>query len=469
LTAFLRDGAVAWLRGGDGMVGLGEFARLERGQDAAAWWREISQRVRHDDPVGAFGSGPVAFASFVFDPVHTAAESVAVVPEIVIGRRRGQAWLTQLVPGDVDLDGLRTRAPRRASPACGDQTGPIGGAEGPAAEPAGRTPAEAEARLLGRASSSGPRRAPVTGSAEVRPRLSRAAWEAAVAEAVARLDDTFTKTVLARAVDVDAAEAIDPHQLAAWLSNRYQSCWTYHLDGLVGATPELLVRLERGLATSRVLAGTIRRSGDGELDLKAARALTRSSKNLVEHELAVQSVAQALAPHCSAMNVPEAPFVLELPNVLHLASDITGVAANTDALRLVEALHPSAAVCGTPKDQARRAIAELEQLDRGRYAGPVGWVGADGAGEFGIALRCGQLSQDGHRVTLYAGCGIVAGSDPAEEFAETEAKLIPMLEALGVGAAYRAPVTVSQTKTRFSATMAATTSQATARNAGRLA
>jgi menaquinone-specific isochorismate synthase len=120
--------------------------------------------------------------------------------------------------------------------------------------------------------------------------------------------------------------------------------------------------------------------------------------------------------------------------VLHLASDVTAVAqSGVSVLRLAAELHPSAAVCGTPTDTARATIAELEQLDRGRYSGPVGWMDVSGDGEFAIALRCGLIDQEDPRsITIYAGCGIVAGSDPAEEFAETEAKLIPMLEALGL-------------------------------------
>ena len=169
----------------------------------------------------------------------------------------------------------------------------------------------------------------------------------------------------------------------------YAGCWTFSVDGLIGATPEMLVRLEKGLVTSRVLAGTIRRTGDDAHDLALAAALARSSKDLEEHEYAVRSVADALAPHCSSMNVPETPFVLHLPNVMHLATDVAGVVADgATRARPRDALHPSAAVCGTPTDVALGVIRALEGMDRGRYAGPVGWFGADGDGEFGIALRC---------------------------------------------------------------------------------
>ena len=154
----------------------------------------------------------------------------------------------------------------------------------------------------------------------------------------------------------------------------------------------MLVRLERGLVTSRVLAGTIRRTGDDTRDLALAGRLARSSKDREEHEYAVRSVADALALHCSSTNVPEQPFVLHLPNVMHLATDVAGVVRDgSTSLELAASLHPSAAVCGTPTDAARALIAELEGMDRGRYAGPVGWMSADGDGEWGIALRCARV------------------------------------------------------------------------------
>jgi len=186
--------------------------------------------------------------------------------------------------------------------------------------------------------------------------------------------------------------------------------------------------------TSRVLAGTIRMTGDEAKDLALAGSLAKSSKDLEEHEYAVRSVADALAPYCSSTNVPEAPFVLHLANVMHLATDVTGVvnesAVPVDIFTVISSLHPSAAVCGTPTEVARGLIAELEGMNRNRYAGPVGWVDARGDGEMGIALRCGLLSEDARSVRLFAGCGIVAGSVPEDELAESQAKLSPMRTAL---------------------------------------
>jgi len=396
LDAYLGEpGGMAWLRRGDGFVTRGEVCRFTTKDDpsaAQAWWQQFCATldVANELP-DATGTGPLLFGSMVFDPGHTSSQSVFVVPRAIIGRRNGQSWLTRI---DTPANTQRMGPPRRAArPLTG--TPPAGGVKSPAS-------------------------------------LDADAWQTAVASALASLDDTFTKVVLARAVDVRAPEPISPWRLVRELAAKYPTCWTFHLDGLVGASPEMLVRRDHGLAMSRVLAGTIRRAG--ELDHILAQTLTESSKNLVEHELAVASVASTLARYCVAMNVPDAPSVLQLPNVLHLASEVTGIVRNgASALELAIALHPTAAVCGTPTDLARTTIASLEHFDRGRFAGPVGWQDAAGDGEFAIALRCGQIDPaDHHAIRLYAGCGIVDGSDPAEEYEETRAKLVPMLDALGL-------------------------------------
>ena len=174
-------------------------------------------------------------------------------------------------------------------------------------------------------------------------------------------------------------------------------CWTFHVDGLFGATPEMLVRRERGLVTSRVLAGTIRRTGDDARDLALAATLARSSKDLEEHEYAVRSVADALAPHCSSMNVPESPFVLHLPNVMHLATDVAGVVHDAATRRAPRSTWPRRCT-RRPPSAARRPtwrtalITEIEGMDRGRYAGPVGWMDATGDGEWGLALRSAEIA-----------------------------------------------------------------------------
>jgi menaquinone-specific isochorismate synthase len=390
-----RD-ACSWVRRGDGLVGWGRAAEHTasgpgRFTELEAWWRDLSRSAVVRDEVDLPGTGPVAFGSVAYADGSTAGGSL-VVPEVVVGRRRDVAWLTTVsaeqpvaaVPGQVRVEVQpEPRAPRDVAFADGA--------------------------------------------------LPPAQWAGAVAEAVSRITEgRLDKVVLARDLGVSTSGPVDVRWLLHRLAERYETTWVFAVDGLVGATPELLVRREKGLVTSRVLAGTIRRTGDDTHDLALAGSLARSSKDLEEHEYAVRSVADALAPHCSSMNVPEAPFVLHLSNVMHLATDVAGVLADdVSSLGLAAALHPSAAVCGTPREAADALIGELEQMDRGRYAGPVGWIDADGDGEWGIALRCGLVEEsDPSRLRLFAGCGIVAGSDPADELAESSAKLVPMRDAL---------------------------------------
>ena len=388
------DAPLSWVRRGDGLVGWGTAARIDvTGPDqvaaAQAAWAALVDRAVVRDEIGLPGTGPVAFGSFAFDP--TTADGVLVVPAVLVGRRDGQTWLTTVGPAATRRTTVSVAAPVRAP-------GPVRYSYGA---------------------------------------LDPQTWAARVADAVAVIrSGGADKVVLARDVVARTTEPLDVRWALDRLARRYDTCWTFCVDGLVGATPELLVRAERGLVTSRVLAGTIQRTGDDEADLARAGVLAHSSKDLEEHEYAVRSVAGALAPYCTSANVPDVPFVLSLPNVLHLASDITGVLARptTGSLGMVAALHPSAAVCGTPAPTAADLIRELEQMDRGRYAGPVGWTGADGDGEWGIALRCAQVDPtDPRTVRLFAGCGVVAASDPVAELAESQAKLEPMRYALGSG------------------------------------
>ncbi len=396
------DSPLAWVRRGDGLVGWGEAARIEtsgpsRFADADAAWRRIVEHAVVRDEVGLPGTGPVAFGSFAFDDASPAG-GVLVVPRVVVGRRGGRIWLTTLTPAG-DLGAPPDAGALRAAEE-------VPGAPGAVRQEDGA--------------------------------LTPAQWGEAVRDTVARIRlGDVDKVVLARDVAVTAERAVDVRWVARRLADRYASTWTFAVDGLVGATPELLVRLQKGLVTSRVLAGTVRRSGDDEADMARAAILAHSSKDLEEHEYAVASVAASLAPFCSSTNVPDVPFVLPLPNVLHLASDVTGVlrpdGPRPSSLGLAAALHPSAAVCGTPTLVARDVIREVERMDRDRYAGPVGWIGADGDGEWGIALRSGRVSPaDPRHVRLFAGCGVVAASEPAAELAESEAKLEPMRWALGL-------------------------------------
>jgi menaquinone-specific isochorismate synthase len=389
IDALPAVGGLCWSRRGEGLVGWGIAARLqvrgvERFSRAQRWWTEFCERTAIDDSVSVPGTGPIAFASFAFDSDEP---SELVVPKVLIGQRAGQAWVTTIhaegkQPPETDW------SPERPQ------------------EPTGVTWGDGA--------------------------LSAEEWEKAVALAVERISGgELDKVVLARDVIAHVDGQLDPRLLLHRLAAAYPTCWTFNVAGLLGATPELLVRRTGDLVTSRVLAGTVRRRGDSQEDQGLARALLASDKDLAEHDYAVKSVAKSLAVHCTDMDVPETPGVLELANVQHLATEVTGrLADDASLLALAASLHPTAAVCGTPTERAQAMIAELEGMSRGRYAGPVGWFDARGEGELGIALRCAEVDTENSTVRAFAGCGIVAGSDPERELAESRAKLVPIRDAL---------------------------------------
>jgi len=344
----------AWIRSGDGLIGFGEYKKIEisgsdRFKQARTWWNNQLSDFKIQNNVHGSGTGPVLFASFSFDPNE---KSVLIIPEIILGRKNGKSWVTWIGQG---------RQPEFSKVGNAKVSGEISWSDGS---------------------------------------ISEGEWRSQVDFAIKSIkENKLEKVVLARDQVATSTTQINSRSLLQRLEIEYPSTWLFLVDGLVGATPELLVRLSKSLVTSRVLAGTIRKTGNEDRDLALAASLAKSSKDLEEHEYAVRSVADALEP---------------------LA----------DVFTLVEQLHPSAAVCGTPTDLANDLIAELEQMNRGRYAGPVGWIDANGDGEIAIALRCGLLSQDKKSIRIFAGCGIVAGSNPANEFAESQAKLMPMRTAL---------------------------------------
>jgi menaquinone-specific isochorismate synthase len=380
--------ALAWARQGAGLAGWGEAVRvtLPAGADrftaGEKWLREVVDGADIDDQVQRRGSGLVAFGSFTFDDASEG--SVLIVPRSIVGRDgTGNAWLTTIGPSGLPAD--------RPTPFT-DLVAPSG------------------VRWH-------------DGS------LSGREWEQAVAEAVKRITHAgdLRKVVLARDLYAFADGPIDARVLLSRLADRYPGCFTFACDGLVGATPELLIRKDGWKVSSLVLAGTAPRGGSTEQDAQLARGLLDSAKE--EHQYAAASLRDALAPLCQAMYVTPQPELIRLANVQHLGTRVRGtLAATRSALALAAALHPTAAVGGTPTAVAVELIGELESMDRARYAGPVGWMDADGNGEWGIALRCAQL--DGNQARLFAGCGIVAGSDPAAELAETNAKFRPIRAAL---------------------------------------
>ncbi len=388
LLELLPDNSpVSWVRGDEGLVGWGIYARTtvtgrDRFEKAREWWHQQLETFSIDNAVHASGTGPVLFTSFSFDRNN---ESVLIIPKVIVGQKNAESWITWI--GD-------SQQPQLVDTPLSISQGEITYSDGS---------------------------------------ISTTEWTERVAEAIKRIDESAVdKVVLARDLRGTSTIDIDARAILKKLALEYPSTWTFSVDGLVGATPELLLRLSRGMVTSRVLAGTIPKTGDDEKDLALAASLARSSKDLEEHEYAVRSVAEALEPFCTSTNVPESPFVLHLANVMHLATDVTGALIESkvrvDAFSLLQSLHPSAAVCGTPRNVAFDIIDEIEGMDRGRYAGPVGWIDAKGDGELGIALRSGQIL--GREIRIFAGCGIVSGSDPEKELEESAAKMLAMRSAL---------------------------------------
>ncbi|GII58074.1 isochorismate synthase [Planotetraspora thailandica] len=376
-------GPYVWVRHGEGLVGWGVAARTSvppgpgRFQWAREWLSSVFGDARIDDEVGMPGSGPVAFGSFAFDASSTG--STLVVPQVVLARSGGKAWLTTV--GEPSSD---TVAPLAAPLGIRYEDGT----------------------------------------------LTALQWQDRVAKAVRRIrGGDLDKVVLARDLMAVADREIDTRVLLSRLATRYPECYTFSVDGLVGATPELLVRHTGQSIESLVLAGTVARESNPADDAARGAALMASEKDRYEHVCAVVSVKEALAPLCAEMHVPDEPELLMLPNVQHLASRVTGrLSDGASVLDVVAAMHPTAAVGGTPTAKALGVIGELEGMDRGRYAGPVGWIDSRGDGEWGIALRCAEVSGDHAR--LFAGCGIMGGSDPVAELAEAQAKFRVMQYAL---------------------------------------
>ena len=395
LLALLPDAeSLAWVQGPvgkqSGAIGWGEIERLEfhgpeRFSRAQKWWSTWCEQ--NSD------SQALAFTSFAFS--SNPGESVLIIPEVTVRNVGDKTFLTVIT----DRENLEQKL------------------------------AEAIAEL----ESNKNRQSRLPEISWHDGSRSVSDWQLSVEEAVARINHgELDKVVLARDIFAHASEPVDLGLLMMRLNELFPDCWTFNVAGLVGATPELLLKREGTSVTSRVLAGTVKRSSDVDRDDALAAALLDSSKDQEEHEYAVVSVRAALAPHCTDLTIPESPTILQLANVQHLATDITGqLAENVSALTLAASLHPTAAVCGTPTERALTLISELEGMDRGRYAGPIGWISSDGNGELGIALRCASVeNSDRTRLRLFAGCGIVSESTGELEVAESSAKFNAMRVAL---------------------------------------
>lgn len=377
LEAIAGSTGMLFARGNTGIATRG-IAAVVDSSDAKAFL----QTLECDDNVGQPGSGPILMGAVPFD---SALPHHFVLPEVAVVRHEdGTAWVTTV--GD---------AQPTLSPC------PIG----PAA----------------------------AGGYSIRPGVSVDHYLRAVEMARDSVrNGDLTKAVIARDILVSSEAPIDVHALLMRLRASFGSSYRYSFDGLVGASPELLVSRDGPSISSHPLAGTTNRTGDPETDQRLAAALSASTKNQVEHRVVIDMVHDTLLPYCSFLDWEPEPNIVTTANVQHLGTRLMGHLSEPylHVLDAVYALSPTPALGGHPREEALKLIAQHEGLERGRYGGAIGWFDLAGNGTFAVAIRCAELSPDRLSARLFAGGGIVAESDPLAELAETQAKFQAMLAAI---------------------------------------
>lgn len=385
--------------------GAGRFREIDRA------WRSLARDALADPIPGPPGSGLVAVGGFAFSPDGGAsprwagfAPASLIVPEFAFARRGTETWLTvtlEVAPDDTAED-LLTRVRDRLAKL---HPGPL-----PLLDP---DPA---------------------GSPRVVSAMPPSHYEAAVARAVERIGaGEIEKVVLAREVEVHAPAAHDPGPVLGLLREAFPACYVFAVGRgdsvFLAASPEVLIRRDGQRASTVALAGSARRSADPAVDDHLGEQLLQSDKDREENAIVARRIAQVLAPHSVWVTAAPEPALVRVANIQHLGAPIRAqLARPLGAIELAGLLHPTPAVGGEPRDRAEALIPALEGIDRGWYAGPVGWTDVTGDGEFCVALRCALLR--GPLAHLYAGCGIVRDSEPAAELAETEVKLQALLPLL---------------------------------------
>jgi len=395
---------VLWRHEGFGLAGRGVAMRIELAgglADRAAVAR-VAASLAEIEPSGDVtgpGTGAVALGAL---PFLREAPGVLIVPRVLIGRRDDEAWLTTITAAS-DASSAMELAETMISDALGGYTD--------------NRPPPSEFTLTSV--------------------MDHGAWSKLVSDAIARIGDgAFGKVVLSRQVAVRANRPFVTSDVLSRLSTLYPTCVIFRMDDFLGASPELLIERRGARVVTHPLAGTIGRSGDLVTDEALVAGLLASPKQRREHAFVIDDLRRTLGPVCDCLEVPDKPTVLELRNVTHLATEMSGVLLPASdrpgqvptALDLVARVHPTPAIGGTPTDAAVAYIREVEGYDRGRYSGPVGWVDAHGDGSWVIGLRSAEVTGD--RGTLYAGVGLVAGSRPGSELEETQLKLQALLAAM---------------------------------------
>lgn len=367
---------------GEGLVTASHSLGNDRTSELADWWQQLVAKCELDDEVGLPGSGVIAFASLTFSNRSAFASSLWIARRTTVIRGE-HAW-------QVEIAGFEAVA--------------TGSSESTSARVAEFQPGEQD----------------------------ETGFRSSVTEAVSRIrSGSLNKVVLARDLIAPLPANFNRQAALARLHERYPTCWNYLIGDQIGASPELLLRSERGEISARVLAGTAARGTDPDVDLAIAAGLRSSHKNLQEHAYALDSMVAQLAPLSDAIAADTTPHSAALPDLWHLASDVTArLKPGVSIFEAIERIHPTAAVAGTPRAEALELISELEPFDRGGYAGPIGWLASDGTAEFALALR-GARFEPGGRLRAFAGSGVVAGSDADSELAETELKFQAIKWAVG--------------------------------------
>jgi menaquinone-specific isochorismate synthase len=374
LNAFARGDGYLFVRDGVGLAGRGVAARVQIG-DVAELLGDIE-----GDAISQPGAGPVAVGILPFRP---GAPAELIVPAVTIGKGPdGERWITTIDGADEDLD--------------------------PPAPPT-----------------------PTAGSFAVHPGVAVETYLAAVAAGREQVHaGRLTKVVIARDIFVEADAPLDIHAILLRLRATFGSSYRFSIEGFVGASPELLVARHGDVVRSHPLAGTAPRTGDPTTDALLAANLIASTKDQVEHRVVIDVVHETLLPWCSYLDWEAEPSIVTVANVQHLGTLIEGRLSSPppNVLEMAQALSPTPALGGHPRDDALAVIDEVEGFERGNYGGAVGWVDAAGNGTWAVAIRCAEI--EGTRAHLFAGGGIVADSDPRAELAETQAKLQAMLSAI---------------------------------------
>lgn len=398
------------------MAAVGAAGRLvgrgaERFAQIADDWRSRVASAFVDEPVGAPISAPVCLGGFSFDPARPAdrqwcgyPDALLVIPTYLVITRDRSSWLT--VTASVGPDGDLTALTAALDDGLRDllAEGDVGDAAGDSVEVVMEDAGQADL------------------------------FQRSVGDAVEQIQQgAIQKLVLAREVRVRASARLDPGAALGRLRSGYGDCTLFAFargrSCFLGATPERLVRLEGARVQAACLAGSAPRGASEEEDQALGEALLGSGKERHEHALVVDALRDALAPVCEELAVPETAMLFKTRNIQHLYTPLEGMLSDgASVLELVERLHPTPAAGGLPRGAALALLRRYETFDRGWYAGPVGWVDRRGSGEFAVAIRSALLA--GNEATLYAGCGIVAGSDPEREYQESILKLRPMLWAL---------------------------------------